>query len=50
MQRVDTESSQAEDEIEIDHLVLELGEDDDPAAGQAIAQRLLSRLGELLES
>jgi len=38
------------DEIEIDHLVLELSEGDDPLAGQAVADDLLKRLSQLLES
>jgi hypothetical protein len=39
-----------QDEIEIDHLVVELPEGDDPLAGQAIADELLKRLSQLVES
>jgi len=39
-----------EDEVEIDHLVVELPEGDDPQAGQAIAEKLVPQLLELLES
>lgn len=39
-----------QDEVEIDHLVVELPEGDDPQAGQAVTDDLLRRLSQLLES
>jgi len=39
-----------EDEVEIDHLVVELPEGDDPQAGQAVVEKLVPQLLELLES
>lgn len=39
-----------EDEVEIEHLVVELPEGDDPMAGQAVAQDLVRKLSQLLES
>ncbi|MBZ5523738.1 MAG: hypothetical protein LAP21_16010 [Acidobacteriia bacterium] len=37
-----------EDEVEIDHLTVELPEGEDPLAGQAMAQQLIRQLAALL--
>ena len=39
-----------EDEVEIDHLVVELPDGDDPQVGQAVAEKLVAQLLALLES
>jgi hypothetical protein len=44
------DGAEEEDEVEIEHLVVELPEGDDPSAGQAIAEDLIHQLSRLLES
>jgi hypothetical protein len=47
---VKSNDGEVEDEVEIDHLIVELPEGDDPLAGQAIAQEMVPQLLRLLES
>ncbi len=43
------DSEDNEPEVEIDRLVMELPGEDDPLAGEAMAQHLIRRLAVLLE-
>ncbi len=43
------DSEENDTEVEIDHLVMELPGEEDPLAGQAMAQQLIRRLASLLE-
>ena len=38
-----------EPEVEIDHLVMELPDEDDPLAGEAMAQQLIRHLASILQ-
>ena len=43
------DSENNEPEVEIDHLVMDLPSEDDPLAGQVMAQQLIRRLAGLLQ-